>query len=221
MKAFLIGALAAIAAVPAFAQTVPATYPASGLTVPQPGENRPVLGSDLLEAYRITTVGGAPALTGEGALPLSDFAFAADVAKTNASVATALGGGATVNAAGQITAPTYSVQGVSYNSVGSAIGALDASLTSGLNNVSNRVSAYRVEARQGIAAAMAMSTAPMPSAPGRTSWTVNAADFAGEIGYGAAVAHRFNMSIPFAVTAAFSSSRSGETGGRIGLAGEF
>jgi autotransporter adhesin len=52
---------------------------------------------------------------------------------TAQSAATALGGGAGVNAAGQITAPTYTIQGTNYNSVGGAFSAVDANLTT-LNN---------------------------------------------------------------------------------------
>src|SRR5690606_2734292 len=37
------------------------------------------------------------------------------------------------------------------------------------------------ENRRGIAAAMAMTTAAMPSAPGRTTWAINAAAFLGEM----------------------------------------
>jgi hypothetical protein len=78
----------------------------------------------------------------------------------------------------------------------------------------------RKEARQGVASAMAMSTASMPSEPGRTSWTVNGAAFDGQAAWGGSVAHRLNFAVPFAVTAGFAVSYS-NSGGRIGLAGEF
>lgn len=78
----------------------------------------------------------------------------------------------------------------------------------------------RKEARAGAASAMAMSTAPMPSAPGRTSWTVNAAEFNSEPGWGGSVAHRLNLSVPFAVTAGFAFSGA-NNGARVGFSGEF
>ncbi|GAB3063734.1 ESPR-type extended signal peptide-containing protein [Stenotrophomonas tumulicola] len=52
---------------------------------------------------------------------------------TAGSVAAALGGGSTVDAAGTITAPTYSIGGGNYRNVGDAFGAVDTSLTT-INN---------------------------------------------------------------------------------------
>jgi hypothetical protein len=70
---------------------------------------------------------------------------------------------------------------------------------------------------------MAMSSAWMPSAPGRTSWVVNVADFRDQQAVGGSIAHRFDTRLPFAVTAgfAFSPTASHESGARVGLAGEF
>lgn len=77
------------------------------------------------------------------------------------------------------------------------------------------------ESRQGIAASMAMTSASMPSAPGRTSWTVNSATFRGEWAGGVAIAHRLDAPLPIAVTAGFSYSEANRQGARVGLAGEF
>lgn len=79
----------------------------------------------------------------------------------------------------------------------------------------------RREARQGVAAAMAMSAAPMPSAPGRTSWAVNTAAFRGEWALGAALAHRLDTQIPVAITAGYAYGGSDSHGVRVGLQGEF
>lgn len=79
----------------------------------------------------------------------------------------------------------------------------------------------RREARQGIAAAMAMTGAAMPSRPGRTSWSGNTATFKGEWAAGFAVAHRLDIGIPVALNAGISLSGNSFGGARFGLSGEF
>ena len=223
------------------AQTYPATYASiPQQIVPFPGDGQPVLATDFVMGARLQMFGPTPSVGPYGPLPITDFAFAADVAKTNGAVASALGGGASVNGGGVLTPPSYLVQGNTYANVGAALAAEDSTvstlstsvttLSAGLVSLNDRVNALqrfavdaRREARQGIAAAMAMSSASMPSAPGRTSWVVNASDFRDEQAVGGSFAHRFNTNFPFAFTAGFaiSVSGSGEKGGRIGLAGEF
>ncbi len=106
---------------------------------------------------------------------------------------------------------------------------------SGLGNLGNRVDAVesglasltdyavdsRREARKGVAAAMAMTTAPMPSLPGRTSWAVNGATFRGEYGFGASLAHRLDTAVPMALTAGYAFAGDANHGVRLGVAGEF
>ena len=77
------------------------------------------------------------------------------------------------------------------------------------------------ESRQGSAAAMAMAQAPMPSAPGRTTWAANMAIYKGEWASGFAMAHRLPTSVPVSVHAALSLTASGVPGARAGFAGEF
>lgn len=79
----------------------------------------------------------------------------------------------------------------------------------------------RKEARQGIAAAMAMTGAAMPSAPGRTSWSSNTGVYKGEWAAGVAIAHRLNVAIPVAVSASASWSANSFGGARVGVSGEF
>jgi hypothetical protein len=74
--------------------------------------------------------------------------------------------------------------------------------------------------RQGIATAVAIGTAPMPSGPGRTSYVLNGATYRGEQAVGGGVAHRLNFDNPFALTAGFSYG-GGKTALRLGVAGEF
>lgn len=151
---------------------------------------------------RITNVAAGTAPT--------DAANVGQLGASGASVARALGGGATADASGVISAPRYALGMGTFDNVGSALDA-----------VSSFASDSRREARRGIAAAMAMSSAPMPSAPGRTSWTVNAAEFNGEAALGGSIAHRFGSGErPLAVSAGFSHS-GGESGFRVGMSGEF
>jgi hypothetical protein len=74
---------------------------------------------------------------------------------------------------------------------------------------------------RGVAASAAMGNSFMPSAPGRTSWAVNAATFNGETGAGFSLAHRLNLNVPIAVTAGYSNGGGNAHVGRIGLMGEF
>ncbi|BCB17590.1 hypothetical protein [Bosea sp. ANAM02] len=95
----------------------------------------------------------------------------------------------------------------------------------GLDQRIDGVAAYardgRREARQGVAAAMAMTAAAIPSRPGRTSWSGNTATYKGEWAAGFAVAHRLDVAIPVAINAAVSLAGNSFGGARMGLSGEF
>lgn len=95
----------------------------------------------------------------------------------------------------------------------------------GLDQRIDGVAAYaregRREARQGIAAAMAMTAAAMPSRPGKTSWSGNTATYKGEWAAGFAMAHRLDMAIPVAINAGVSLAGNSFGGARMGLSGEF
>jgi autotransporter adhesin len=94
-------------------------------------------------------------------------------------------------------------------------------LQSGFDSLSGEISETRTEARQGIAAAIAMATAPMPSAPGKTSWASNLGFFKGESAFGGSVAHRFDTDNPFGLTAGYSYGGGDSHAARFGLMGEF
>ena len=79
----------------------------------------------------------------------------------------------------------------------------------------------RRDARAGTAAAAALGQAPMPSEAGRTSYVLNGALFRGEQALGGAIAHRFDTSLPLAVTAGFAAAGNRNTLVRVGVAGEF
>lgn len=77
------------------------------------------------------------------------------------------------------------------------------------------------DTRQGIAAAIAMGTPAMPSAPGRVSYVLNAATFRGEQAVGGAFMYRLKNEKPFAVTAGFAHAGNKNTAAKVGIAGEF
>jgi len=95
----------------------------------------------------------------------------------------------------------------------------------GLDQRIDGVAAYaregRREARQGVAAAMAMTAAAMPSRPGKTSWSGNTATYKGEWAAGFAVAHRLDVAVPVAINAGISLTGNSFGGARMGLSGEF
>ena len=79
----------------------------------------------------------------------------------------------------------------------------------------------RREAQRGTAAAVALTAAPMPSEPGKRSYTFNLATFRGEQAVGASIAHRFDTGAPMAFTAGVSYAGNNNTAVRVGVAGEF
>lgn len=112
------------------------------------------------------------------------------------SLASALGGGATFNSTnGTITAPSYRVQGSNYASVGGAINALDAGLTSMQNNMNavsaslqHQITRNRSIAAGGAASAFAMSQMRFSDRPGTQSLGMGGGFYDGQgamaVGYG-------------------------------------
>lgn len=96
------------------------------------------------------------------------------------------------------------------------------SIASSLSWLGAEIQDVRREARQGIAAAMSMTSAPMPSKRGKTTWALNTATFKSEWAGGMSVAHRLDVPETIAVTAGYSNGGGGSSHGvRVGLAGEF
>ncbi len=112
------------------------------------------------------------------------------------SLASALGGGSTFNSTnGTITAPSYRVQGSNYASVGGAITALDAGLTSMQNNMNavsaslqHQITRNRSIAAGGAASAFAMSQMRFSDRPGTQSLGMGGGFYDGQgamaVGYG-------------------------------------
>lgn len=63
--------------------------------------------------------------------------------------------------------------------------------------------------------------APMPSGPGRISYTANASVYRGQLGIGASFAIRTNTEDPLALTFGISHAGGKNTAVRAGVAGEF
>ncbi len=93
-------------------------------------------------------------------------------------------------------------------------------LSNEISGVQNALTQLRRETRFGIADAMAMAPAPMPSAPGKTTWTVNVSEYHDAVGQGISFAHRLNTAVPFAISGGVSFGPS-NVSVRLGIGGEF
>jgi len=149
---------------------------------------------------------------------------------------TALGAGATTTRANQIAigtaSNTYTLPGISSAASRAAQSGPTKLVTTDaagnlattdvdLNKIQSAVISNRREMRRGVAAAMAMSSAPTPSAPGKTTWATNVAQYHGEFATSFAVAHMLDTEYPVTMNAALSFSPGEGPGVRVGLAGEF
>jgi len=94
-------------------------------------------------------------------------------------------------------------------------------MSADISELRGATSELRKESRQGIAAAMAMTAAPTPSAPGKTAWATNVAAFKGEMATSFALAHTFDTSYPVTFNASLGYAPGGSAGVRMGLSGEF
>jgi len=96
-------------------------------------------------------------------------------------------------------------------------------LQSQVNNLQSQITQNLTEARRGIAATAALASAMTPSAPGKTTVTVNTAFYQGETGLGVAVAHRLRLDLAQAVIVHGSYANAGGNGhiGRVGFGFEF
>ena len=102
-----------------------------------------------------------------------------------------------------------------------AIEALNVSQGSQINELYGITAIDRREARRGTAAAVALATAPIPSAPGKTSYSFNLANYRNQQAAGLALAHRLNTKAPMAITFGISHAGGKNTAVRAGLSGEF
>lgn len=116
----------------------------------------------------------------------------------------------------------------------SQIGQLDARVTTleamagNVGGLQNSVSELfdlrksdRRDMKQGIAAAVAMADAPMPSRPGGISYQVKTAIFRGEHAFSGALSYRLNTASPMAVSAGVSFAGSKNNAASVAVSGEF
>ncbi len=182
-------------------------------------------------------VGNGAVASGDGSTALGNRASAAGAGST------ALGAGAAATRPGQVAIgtgiSTYTLPGLATPASRAAqrgptqVVTTDAygnlasipvdllGLEQQVHGLARDVHELRRETRQGIAAAMAMVAAPMPTQPGRTSWSGHTATYRGQWAAGISVAHRLNLAVPVAVHAGVSLAGDGFGGARVGLSGEF
>ena len=79
----------------------------------------------------------------------------------------------------------------------------------------------RTDMKQGVASAIAMANAPIPSNPGGVSYAFNGAVFRGEYAAGGSISYRLNTENPTALSVGFSYAGNKNNAVRIGVAGEF
>lgn len=168
-----------------------------------------------------TAVGVNARATGAGSVAIGRGAVASfdgsvalgDGARATAPNQVAIGGPGTSVRIGDIAASTAAQSGP----VGMAT--VDGFGTLGVDFAV--VPTLRREIWQGVAAAVAIAEAPMPSAPGRTSYAFNVSTFRGEEAMGGSIMHRLSTSNPFAISVGFSYAGNGNNAARVGIAGEF
>jgi autotransporter adhesin len=118
----------------------------------------------------------------------------------------------TTDASGNIAASNIDLAGMSSDIAG---------LRGDISELSGDISKLRKESRQGIAAAMAMTSAPRPSAPGKTTWGTNVAAYQGQVATSFAMSHMFDTNYPVILDAAVGYAPGGSAGVRVGVSGEF
>ena len=112
---------------------------------------------------------------------------------------------------------SLAVSDAQFNALDGRVGVLEGQV----NTLFDLSAVNRKRADRGIAAAVALTDAPFPSAPGKTSYAANGAVYRGEFAISASISHRLEVDSPFAITAGFSQAGGKNTAARVGIAGEF
>ncbi len=133
------------------------------------------------------------------------------------------GGGAAVNPDGSIQAPTYNVNGGSYNNVGEALGALnqaDIDLGDRVTNLqqsfNNRIDDVEDRMSAGIAAAMALETAPY--VPGKYTYAAATAYHNGQAALGVTLRKTADNG-RWSLTGGVAAGTEGDPSVRLGVSG--
>lgn len=221
---------------------------AMGFGASSTGANAIAIGTNALATDSVAIGFGARASNGgasfgDGAVATGPSATAVGP-NASATVAngTAIGNGATVTAPNSVAIGNGSlanqINTVSVGSVGNerritnvapGVAATDAATVGQLTTVASGITAnfqgqiddLRKEERRGIAANAALATAMTPSAPGKTTISLNTGFFQGEAGVGIALAHRLNMPFPLVIQGGYANGGGNQHVGRVGMAFEF
>lgn len=142
---------------------------------------------------------------------------------SNTRVASALGGGAAVDASGNLTAPTYQVAGETASNVGDALTKLDNQNTALGNRLdqafyrtNERIDKVEKRANAGIAAALSMESAPFVA--GKFTYSLGAGFHGGENAIGATL-RRTSDSGRWSLTGGVATASEGGASARIGISG--
>jgi autotransporter adhesin len=130
-------------------------------------------------------------------------------------------GGRTI---GGVAAGVLATDAVNVGQLNAAVGNINSSIASLQGDIGTLFDLRdkdRNDSQQGIAAAMALTQAPMPSHPGGVSYAANGATFRGEYAFGASLSYRLNTEAVMAVTAGVAFAGNNNNGARVGIAGEF
>lgn len=144
--------------------------------------------------------------------------------KSNDTIVEYLGGGAAYNNITQsFTAPSYKVDGNTYNNVGDALGAtntridnLKIDVNNKFENVNNRIDDLGDELKAGIASAMAVQNAPYVS--GKFTYAVGAAHYSGEQAVGISLRKTADNG-RWSLNGGVSAATQGDPGFLIGISG--
>jgi autotransporter adhesin len=123
-----------------------------------------------------------------------------------------------------VTNQMVAAQGGQITNLTNQVAAINTDLSSVRSDVSTLFDLRkfdRRDTRQGVASAIAMAQAPIPSEVGGVGYAVNAAVFRGEYAVGGSVSYRLNTSSPTVLTMGFSYAGNKNNGARVGIAGEF
>jgi hypothetical protein len=103
----------------------------------------------------------------------------------------------------------------------SSLAGLGLASTADIANINAQIADLTKESRRGIAASAALAVAMTPSAPGKTTVSVNTGFFRGETGLGVAMAHRLNFATPVIVHGSYANAGGNGHIGRLGIGFEF
>ena len=101
------------------------------------------------------------------------------------------------------------------------LSSFNSNFQSQISSLQGQVGTNLIEARRGIAAAVATASAPMPSAPGKTAWQIRGSTFQSQYGLGVGFAYRLRTSMPLNVVGGYGNGGGKEHTAYVGFGSEF